>query len=176
VNFGRKPRKLDAAALLGYGLKLLHGRSLSAGELRQKLAAKAERLDDMDPVLSRLREYGFVDDRKFAENFAAARADGGLGKARVLRYLRQRRVSSTVAQSTVDEAFRDRNEVEMIEAYLARKFRNVNLSAHLADEKKLASAYRRLRYAGFGSANAIRVLKKYAVRAAELEDEGGETV
>jgi hypothetical protein len=39
----------------------------------------------------------------------------------------------------------------------------------LRDEKHLASAYRKLRYAGFGSGNAIRVLKRYAERADELE-------
>ena len=41
----------------------------------------------------------------------------------------------------------------------------------LQDPKHLASAYRKLRYAGFGSSSAIRALKRYADRADELEDD-----
>ena len=57
----------------------------------------------------------------------------------------------------------------MIEEYLARKFRATNLPIYLQDEKKLASVYRRLRTAGFSSGASIRVLKRYAAQAEELE-------
>jgi SOS response regulatory protein OraA/RecX len=58
----------------------------------------------------------------------------------------------------------------MIEAFLKRKFRNVKMAEYLAEEKHLASAYRKLIYSGFSSSNAIKVLKRYAERAEDLED------
>jgi len=58
----------------------------------------------------------------------------------------------------------------VIEQFLARKYRGKNLAELLAEEKHLASAYRRLRTAGFGAGNSIRVLKRYAAQADLLEE------
>jgi regulatory protein len=57
----------------------------------------------------------------------------------------------------------------LIEAFLKRKYRGKDLGPLLKEEKNLASAFRRLRYAGFSSSESIRVLKRYASRAEELE-------
>ena len=165
----RKTRKLAGEELFQYGLSLLSGRALSAGEVRARLQRKAADPSDVEPALSRLREYGFVDDAKFAEGYATARR-GSFGSMRVLRDLRHRRVSATVAEKAVTEAFVDVDETVAVSEWLARKYRNTNLAEYLQDEKHLASLYRKLRYAGFGSSVAIRVLKQYASRADELED------
>ena len=71
----------------------------------------------------------------------------------------------------MQQAFEGTDEIAQIEAFLARKYRNVNLRDLLQDEKKLQGAYRRLRYAGFGPGASIRVLKRYAAQAEQLEDE-----
>ena len=168
----RAPRLLDADALNGYAMKILGVRALSVSEVRVKLTRKAENPADVEPLIARLREYGFLNDAKFAENYAAARRDReGFGKMRVLRDLRQRRVAPPVAENAVTATFSGVDETEMIEAFLARKFRNVNLTAHLQDERHLQSVYRKLRYAGFSSGATIGVLKRYAARADELEDD-----
>ncbi len=44
------------------------------------------------------------------------------------------------------------------------------IGALLMEEKNLASAYRRLRTAGFSSGNSIQVLKRYAAEAERLEE------
>jgi regulatory protein len=161
---------MNTEQLEAYAAKTLHARALSIGELKERLRQRAEDPADIDPILSKFKQYGFLNDRKFADSVAASRLENqGLGKARVVRELRQRRVAPTVAQQSVDAAFQGVDEIGLIEAYLARKFRSVKLFDYLADEKHLASAYRKLRYAGFGSGNAIRVLKRYAERAEELE-------
>jgi hypothetical protein len=59
--------------------------------------------------------------------------------------------------------------VALIEAFLRRKYRSVTLDVFLAEPKNLASAYRRLRLAGFASGNSLRVLKRFA-REPELLD------
>ena len=167
----RAPKKLDAQALFEYALRLLSGRAQSSGEVREKLRRKAEKLTDIDGVLSRLKEYGFLDDRRFAEHFAQWRRENqGFGSARVLRDLRVRRVAPAVADGAVKNAFAGTDELKAIEEYLRKKMRNVPLARHLSDPKKLAAAYRKLRYAGFSSSNSIRVLKRYAAQADALEE------
>jgi regulatory protein len=167
----RQSKKLDADGLWSYALKLLGNRALSVGEVRQKLTRRAEREADIGSTMVKLQEYGYLNDTRFAESFATWRKDNeGFGRMRVLRDLRQRRVSPALADSAVQQVFAETDETEQVEAYLARKFRNANLSELLQDPKKLQSVYRRLRYAGFGASVAISVLKRYAAQADALED------
>lgn len=169
----RKPKPLEAAELEAYAAKLLHARALSASELRDRLRRRAANPADVDPIIAKFRQYGFLDDRKFAESFAASRLETrGVGKARVLRDLLDRRVAGSLARKTVDSVFGGVDEVTLIESFLQRKYRRVNLAEFLAEEKNLAAAFRKLRYAGFSAGNSIRVLKKYSERAEELEDPG----
>lgn len=153
-----------------FALRTLSGRAHSISELREKLRRRAERIEDVEPILSRLKEHGYLDDRRFADNYAAARLQNqGFGKTRVLRDLRLRRVVPKVAEQAVQQAYSDTDEFELIEKFLQRKYRKVSLPAFLAEPKNLASAYRRLRSAGFSSGNSIRVLKDYAAQAELLE-------
>ncbi len=172
----RKPRRLDAAALWEYALRALASRGHSIGEIREKLRRKAERAEDVDGVLSRLKQYALLNDRKFADSVAGSRLQNqGFGRARVLKELRQRRVAPAVAEQAVNETYREADETALIEAFLARKFRRIDLGAYLQEPKNLASAYRKLRTAGFSSGNSIRVLKRYAEEAEQLEGlEGAE--
>ena len=98
----RKPRLLNGQKLWEYALRVLAGRASSTGEIREKLRRRAERASDVDDALARLKDYGYLNDRRFAEGFAAARlSNEKLGRARVLRDLRQRRVAPALAESTV---------------------------------------------------------------------------
>jgi len=166
----RAPKRLDVDGLMNYALRALGSRALSMGELRQKLQRRTETRSDVDAVIAKLKEAGYLDDRRYADSFATARLENeGLGRSRVLRDLRQRRVAPALAEQAVNRAFSETDETELIEAYLQRKFRGRDLKTWLAEEKNLAAAYRRLRYAGFSSGNSIRALKRYAERADELE-------
>ncbi len=166
----RPPKLLDEAALWNYALKSLSARALSISELRYKLQRRAEPAVEVEAVLAKLREYGYLNDKQFAENFATARLKNqAQGQMRILRDLRQRRVTSSVAEHAVEATFSEVDEVALIEQHIARKFRNVKLSEYLADPKQLASAYRRLRYAGFSSGNIIRVLRRFAAEVEGIE-------
>jgi len=158
----KRPRK-DAAALWEYALRVLGGRAYSSGELREKLRAKAALAADVDPTIARLKDYGYLNDRKFAESFAAARLENeGLGKTRVLADLSRRRVAPAVAQQTVGKVYAEVDEQALAEDFIRRKFRMAPKENLFADDKQMASAYRRLVRAGFRSATAIAVLKKFA--------------
>lgn len=168
----RKSKPLDGPGLLDYALRTLTGRALSLAEMRTRLHRRALTPSDVEEVLAKLKDAGYLDDSRFAESYATARRDTqGFGQARVLRDLRTRKVPGNLADQAVRDAFEEVDETAMVEAYLARKYRTVDLAVYLAEEKHLASAYRRLRLAGFSSTVSIRVLKQYAARAEELADE-----
>ncbi len=159
----RKPARLDAAALWEYALKTLAGRAHSSGELREKLRRKAERAADVDAAIARLKENGYLNDRKFAESFAAARLENeGLGRTRVLADLSRRRVAPAVARQTVGRVYEDVDEQALAEDFVRRKFRMAPRENLFQGEKDLASAYRKLLRAGFRPATIVAVLKRFA--------------
>ncbi|MBI4892114.1 MAG: RecX family transcriptional regulator [Acidobacteria bacterium] len=166
----RPPRKLDAGELREYAMKVLSGRALTVAELKEKLRRRATDLEDIDRIVAQLKEYGALNDRRYAEHFSTTRAaSGAFGSQRVLSELVKRKVASKVAQKAVREAYQDTDETALVTAWLERKYRNQNLAELLQDPKKLASAYRRLRQAGFASGPSIRVLKRFAAEADQLE-------
>lgn len=163
VSGRRTPRRLDAGELWELALKTLGARACSIGELRQKLVQRAACLQDVDTTLARLKEYRYLDDRRFAESFAAARLENQrIGKNRVSQELRRRRVAPALVQTAVEKTYRDVDETVLIEEVLRRKYRNATREQLFGDDKQLASAYRRLMRAGFSSGNIIRVLKRFA--------------
>lgn len=166
----RNVKRLNTEDLWEYALRILAVRPHSEAELRQKLARRAAAPQDVAGTLARLREYGLADDQKFSELFAATRLQNeGFGRFRVLRDLRGKRVPSTVAEQAVSQAFAGTDEAELANNFLQRKYRGKNLTEFLSEEKNLASAYRRLRTAGFTSGVALSVLKRHA-KGIEVED------
>jgi regulatory protein len=167
----KKAAPLDVEGLLAYSARVLSVRAQTISELRDKLKRRAADPHDVDEVLARLKENGFLNDARFAETFANWRRDSeGFGKTRVVRDLLARRVAPEVAKKAAESAYSEADESAMIASYLARKYRGKDLHAFLQEEKNLASAFRRLRGAGFGAGNAINVLKRFAREAERLED------
>jgi regulatory protein len=168
----RTPKQLDRNGLMTFAAQALSARALTVSELREKLKRRAAEPTDVDEVLARLKENGYLNDQRFSESYASwRRDDGGFGKTRVLRDLMARRVAPAIAKQAAEAAFEGADEVAMIEAFLKRKYRGKDLGALLKEEKHLASAYRKLRMAGFSTGNSIRVLKRYAEQAELLEDD-----
>ncbi|MGD0777190.1 MAG: RecX family transcriptional regulator [Candidatus Solibacter sp.] len=159
----RKPRYLDSENLWNYALRALGGRAHSTGEMREKLARRAERQADVESVLARLKESKYLDDRQFAEGYAAARlSNERFGKTRVLQDLRHRRVAPALAEKTVHAVYRDVDESALIEEWIRRKYRASPREGLFQEDKDLASAYRRLLRAGFRTGEIVRVLKRFA--------------
>jgi regulatory protein len=172
VTFSRRAAKpLDIEGLMNYAARALAGRAQSSSEIREKLKRRAARPEDVEQVIGRLKDAGYLNDKRFAESFAAWRKENdGLGKTRVVRDLMARRVAPALARETGEAAYSKADEIGMIENFLARKYRGKDLGALLREEKHLASAFRKLRLAGFSTGNSIRVLKRYAAEAERLED------
>lgn len=159
----RKPRLLEGEALWSYALKVLTGRAHSAGEMREKLRRRAARASEVDDILARLKDHGYLNDQRFAENYAASRlANDRLGKTRVIRDLRQRRVAPALAERAARQVYQDVDEEGLIEQWIRRKYRLAPREGLFREDKDLGSAYRRLLHAGFRTGDIVRVLKRFA--------------
>ena len=167
----RTLKSLDTNGLMAFAARALSARALTISELRDKLKRRAAEPAQVEEVMARLKDAGYLNDQRFAESYAGWRRDqGGFGKTRVLRDLMARRVAPAVAKQAAEAAYQGADEVAMIEAFLARKYRGKDLATLLKEEKHLASAYRKLRTSGFSTANSIKVLKRYAEQAEQLEE------
>ena len=167
----RRPRHLDREGLWNYALRALGGRAYSTGEMREKLSRRAERADDVEAILARLKESKYLDDRQFAEGYATARlSNERFGKTRVLQDLRHRRVAPALAEKTVHAVYQDVDESALIEEWIRRKYRTSPREGLFQDDKDLASAYRRLLRAGFRTGEIVRALKKFAADPGLLDN------
>lgn len=166
----RPSQPLDPEKLLNVALRALGGRAHSTGELREKLRRRAKNDEDVDAVMAKLKESGYLNDRRFAENYASSRLQNqGLGKMRVLRDLRQRKVAPKLAEQVTEQTYQPTNEANLIEEFLRRKYRGKEFRTFFSEDKNLAGAFRRLRYAGFSSGESIRVLKRFASQPEVLD-------
>jgi regulatory protein len=160
----RKPKpKLVGRELFEFAVRSLSHRAQSSGELVSKLRLRAADTAEVEGVVARLEEYGYLDDRRFAENFAASRLENErFGRSRTLQDLRGRRISGPVADAVVESVYKDTDEVRLVEEYIRRKYRAAPREKLFRADKDLANAYRRLLRAGFRSTVIVRVLKSFA--------------
>ncbi len=91
-----------------------------------------------------------------------------------MRDLRQRHVAPKLAEQVTEQTYEKTNEAELIEDFLRRKYRGKELGTFFGEEKNLAGAFRRLRYAGFSAGMSIRVLKRFASQPEVLDALEGE--
>jgi len=166
-----RARKLAAEQLFEYAVKCLGVRAYSTGDLKSKLRMRAANPPDVDATIDRLKDIGYLNDQRFAENFASARVENeGFGRMRVLSDLRARRVTGNMAEQSVEQALEGKSEAELIDSYIERRMPSIAAGGRIEDERKLASAYRRLRRAGFTSGPILTALKGLAARPELLEE------
>ena len=159
----KEAKRLDLDSLLAYSARVLAARTQTVSELRRKLTRRAALSSDVDDVIRRLKENGYLNDQRFADSFASWRRDNeGFGKDRVIRELVARKVAVETAKRATEKAYAAADELEMICQFLERKYRGKDLATLFREDKHLASAYRRLRTAGFSSSNSVRALRRFA--------------
>lgn len=173
----KPPAKLPEQALFDYAVRILAGRASSSGELRLKLRRRAQNKSDVETAIVRLKDLGYLNDRKFAEAFTSTRVEnGGFGQARVLQDLRIRQVAPKLAEETVLHAFAGKDEKEMVMAFIDRRMPSLAIGGQPTagglekDQRKLAAGYRKLRRAGFSSSVILTVLKRLAAHPEMLEE------
>ncbi|HKF53207.1 MAG TPA: regulatory protein RecX [Candidatus Acidoferrales bacterium] len=168
------PRKFATESqLYTAALRALMRRAHSVHEMKEYLKTRAENPDDAAAVLQRLREQNYVDDARYAREYARSHAQSRRqGKFRIARELRARGVPDKHIEAALDAVFAETDENALVRARIERKLRQVRGPL---DEKKRASIYRSLLRAGF-SADAIRTELRVASKAGTARDNEQETL
>ena len=144
------PRKLSTEQdLYASALRALMRRAHSIHEMKQYLDRRAEEKDLVSPVIARLREHNYLDDARYAREFARHHAQSRRqGRFRIARELRARGVPDRHIEAALNSAFAETDEASLVRARLKRKLAQIRGPV---DQKKIASLYRTLLRAGFAS-------------------------
>ena len=105
--------------------KLLAAKQRSVEELREKLSTTRGASKAMvDEAIGRLREYGYLDDAKFAQNYASLRLrERPIGRRRLERDLWLKKVDKKTAETALDEVFESTPEEHLIDRAIAKRIR-----------------------------------------------------
>jgi len=106
-------------------VKLLAAKPRSIGELRERLLEKEwTSAEAADWAIAKLSEYGYLDDERFAESFAAYRArQKPVGRSRLARDLRMKKISTDTANAALDAVFAEMPEEDLISEAIQRRVR-----------------------------------------------------
>ncbi len=106
-------------------IKLLAARSRSVAELRELLLqTKGATKTVVDEVLARLREYGYLDDERFAFGYASLKLrQRPLGRQRLKRDLAMKKVDKAVIDGALDLVFAEVSEEEQIDRAIEKRTR-----------------------------------------------------
>ena len=105
--------------------KLLAAKQRSVEELREKLSTTRGATKAMvDEAIERLREYGYLDDEKFAQTYASLRLrERPIGRRRLQRDLWLKKLDKQTVESALDEVFESTPEDELIDRAIAKRLR-----------------------------------------------------
>jgi regulatory protein len=139
--------------LYALALKALMRRAHSIHEMKEYLERRSHNKEAIAPVIARLREQNYLDDAKFALDYARQHAQTRRqGRFRIARELRARGVPDRHIESALGTVFADVDEGALARKRIGRMLARTNSPL---DARKLASVYRSLLRAGF-SADLIR--------------------
>ena len=115
-NRSTKPKPIpDEKALYEIAVRALASKARSTGELRQLLGRRKAEKDDIEAVLVRLKEHGYLDDSRYARSFVSSRLENDRqGARRVERDLAARRVHPELVQKAVCAAYEEVDERELL--------------------------------------------------------------
>lgn len=105
--------------------KLLAAKQRSVEELREKLSTTRGATKAMvEEAIERLREYGYLDDAKFAQTYASLRLrERPIGRRRLQRDLWLKKVDKQIVESALDEVFESTPEEDLIDRAIAKRIR-----------------------------------------------------
>ncbi|MGH9898362.1 MAG: regulatory protein RecX [Pyrinomonadaceae bacterium] len=136
------------AQTLDRAVRLLAARPRSIDELRTRLLEKGKASPQIvESVMTKLKEYGYLNDEKFATDFAAYRLrQKAVGRHRIERDLFIKNVPREISERVVDALFEENSEEQLIDLsikkHLARRGRPQDQGAR----KKLFDYLARLGY------------------------------
>lgn len=167
----RKPEPLDEAALYQYAVGALGRQMRTVAELKRLMSRRVEEgvagETKMAAVVERLAEQHYLDDSAFASTYTRLRQENqSFGKRRVQQELTRKGVQPDLVASTVEAAYEQMSEPDLVRRYIARK-----RIEKPKDEKQTARLIRRLVGAGFSFPVINAQLKNWEIDLALPEDD-----
>ena len=142
--------------------RLLAAKPRSVAELRERLLEGRGATEAIvDSVVERLREYGYLDDARFAHSYASLRVQQRpIGRQRLQRDLWLKKIDKQTADTALDQVFADTPETEMIDRAIAKRVRLRGKPTNRAEAKKLFDHLLRQGFAFELVSEKVRALAK----------------
>ena len=131
-------------------VKLLAAKPRSVAELRERLlrgkGASANK-SVVETVIARLREYGYLDDERFAFSYASSKVkQRPIGRRRLQRDLKLKQVDNSVADEALELVYTETPEEQLIDRAIEKRIR---LRGHPRTRAEAKSLFDHLLRQGF---------------------------
>jgi regulatory protein len=150
-------------------VKLLAAKPRSIEELRERLLEKEwTDTEAADYALAKLKEYGYLDDERFAFGFASYRVrQKPVGRQRLARDLQTKKVSKETADAALELVYSETPEEELITRAIEKR---VRLRGRPTTRQETKSLYDHLLRLGFPYDLIIRKVRDASTAPDEDED------
>ena len=120
-------------------IKLLAAKPRSVAELRERLLrGKGANEAVVNTVISRLQEYGYLDDERFAFSYASLKVkQRPVGRRRLERALKFKKVDTEVANEALELVYAETSEEQLIDQAIAKRLRIRGRPKNRDEAKKL---------------------------------------
>jgi regulatory protein len=120
-------------------VKLLTAKPRSVEELRERLLrSRGANEEVVETVISRLREYGYLNDERFAFGYASYKVkQRPVGRRRLERDLKLKKVESAVANEALEMVYAATPEEQLIDQAIAKRLRIRGKPKNRAETKSL---------------------------------------
>ena len=120
-------------------VKLLAAKPRSVAELRERLLrGKNTNEEDVEIVIARLREYGYLNDERLAFSYASYKVkQKPVGRKRLERDLKFKKIDSGVANEALEMVYAETSEEQLIDQAIAKRLRIRGKPKNRADAKSL---------------------------------------
>jgi len=120
-------------------VKLLAAKPRSVSELRERLLhGRGTSKSTVDEVIERLREYGYLDDERFAFSYASLKVkQKSVGRRRLAQDLKFKKVDKQVADDTLDLVYTETSEDNLIDRAIEKRLRVRGRPSNRVEAKRL---------------------------------------
>lgn len=120
-------------------VKLLAAKPRSVAELRERLQrGKGVNKAIVETVIERLREYGYLDDERFAFTYASSKVkQRPIGRRRLQRDLKLKQIDNSVADEALELVYTETPEEQLIDRAIEKRIRLRGRPKNRAEAKSL---------------------------------------
>lgn len=149
----------DFSKALHLGLKALSVKSRSCQEFQALLKRKGFDEEVIDQVIDHLQHLRYLDDKKYALEYALTQAKRRLwGQLKIQNELRRQGISKQDVEQALGEWNKEIDEKETLEKAARKKLKMIG---KLDDDKKVGKLYRYLKRKGFLQEDILSCIKDH---------------